>query len=346
MLRLKLSTVARFSVIGLVVGTAIGYVNFLIIGAQPETTIGWGVISGSMIGFVVGSLEVFVFFGRMRRAPFLGLLVSRVLAYTATFVVGLTAANAARLAEARAFSWGEAARFYLLEEGVFARDFFLVTIASVVFVWILQASQLQRGRDVFNFILGRYHRPQEMERVFLFVGLTSSTTIAEKLGHLTYSAFLQDFFFDINMAALPWSGEIYQYVGDEVIVSWPMKQGTDQARCIRCFFAMLDTVEARRGEYMERYGLFPRFRGGMHGGVVVVTWVGEIKKEIVYHGDVLNTAARIQEEAKGGPFACLASGELLDRLSLPDGVVATPVGEVPLRGKESALPLFGLEYAG
>ncbi len=343
MLRLKLIAVARFSAFGIVVGTAIGYVNFLIIGAQPQTTIGWGVISGLMIGAAVGGMEVFLFFGRMRQAPFLGLLAARMLAYTATFVVGLTAANAARLAEARAFSWGQAARFYLLEEGVFVRDFFHVTIASFVFVWILQASQLQRGRDVFNFIIGRYHRPQEMERVFLFVDLTSSTTIAEELGHLTYSSFLQDFFFDVNMAALPWRGEIYQYVGDEVVVSWPMNTGTDQARCVQCFFAMLDTVEARRDEYVERYGVYPRFRGGMHGGTVVVTWVGEIKKEIVYHGDVVNTAARIQGESKSGPFSCLASGELLNQITLPNGITATPVGEVPLRGKEFALPLFGLE---
>ena len=343
MLRLKLIAVARFSAFGIVVGTAIGYVNFLIIGAQPQTTIGWGVISGLMIGAAVGGMEVFLFFGRMRQAPFLGLLAARMLAYTATFVVGLTAANAARLAEARAFSWGQAARFYLLEEGVFVRDFFLGTIASFVFVWILQASQLQRGRDVFNFIIGRYHRPQEMERVFLFVDLTSSTTIAEELGHLTYSSFLQDFFFDVNMAALPWRGEIYQYVGDEVVVSWPMNTGTDQARCVQCFFAMLDTVEARRDEYVERYGVYPRFRGGMHGGTVVVTWVGEIKKEIVYHGDVVNTAARIQGESKSGPFSCLASGELLNQITLPNGITATPVGEVPLRGKEFALPLFGLE---
>ena len=346
MLRLKLVAVIRFSVIGLVVGTAIGYVNFRVIGGQPEVTIMWGVISGFMIGASVGSMEVFVFFGRMRRAPFLGLLVARVLAYAATFVVGLTAANAARVSEARGVSWGEAARFYLLEEGVFVRDFLLVTVASFVFVWILQATQLQRGRDVLNFILGRYHRPQEMERVFLFVDLTSSTTLAEKLGHLTYSAFLQDFFFDVNMAALPWRGEIYQYVGDEVIVSWPMKTGIDQARCVQCFFAMLDTVAARRDEYVERYGVYPMFRGGMHGGVVVVTWVGEIKKEIVYHGDVLNTAARIQGESKSGPFSCLVSGELLDQLDLPAGFTATPVGKVALRGKESALVLFGLEHTG
>ena len=345
-LRLKLMAVTRFSVIGLVVGTAIGYVNFLIIDAQPETTIGWGVISGLAIGAIVGGMEVFVFFGRMRRAPFLGLLATRVLTYTATFVVGLTAANAARLSEARGFTWGEAARFYLLDEGVFVRDFLLVTVAAVVFVWILQASQLQRGRDVFNFIIGRYHHPQEMERVFLFVDLTSSTTIAETLGHLTYSAFLQDFFFDVNMAVLPWKGEIYQYVGDEVTISWPMEMGTDQARCVQCFFAIIDTVEARKDEYISRYGVYPTFRGGMHGGSVVVTWVGEIKKEIVYHGDVLNTAARIQGESKSGPFSFLASGELLGQLTLPEGFTAAPVGEVALRGKEGTLPLFGLERTG
>jgi adenylate cyclase len=97
---------------------------------------------------------------------------------------------------------------------------------------------------------------------------------------------------------------------------------------------------------MEKYGVHPLFRGGVHGGPVVVTWVGEIKKEIVYHGDVLNTAARIQGESKSGRFALLASGELLGQLTLPKGLTATPVGEVALRGRGEPLLLFGLERAG
>lgn len=342
MLRLNLLRVARFALIGCVLGGILGYVNFLIVDAQPAANIVWGLLAGFMIGVTIGSMEVFVFFGRMRQPSFRRLLIVRLLVYTVTLSFWLTAANSYRLGEARGTSMVEAAGFYLFE-GPFGRDFVLVTLASLLFIWILQASQLQSGRDVFNFILGRYHQPQELELVFLFVDLTASTTIAEGLGPLTYSGFLQDFFFDLNTAVLPWRGSVYQYVGDEVIIVWPMKVGTEHARSVKCFFAIQDAIEANRERYLETYGVCPEFKGGLHGGVAVVTWVGEIKKEIVYHGDVLNTTARIQGEAKRGDYACLVSGDLLARLALPDGFASAPVGEVRLRGKEEQISLHGLE---
>ena len=342
MLRLNLQRVARFALFGLGVGGLMGYVNFLIVDAQPAANILWGLLAGFMIGSTIGATEVFVFFGRMRRMSFRRLSIARVGVYTATLSVWITAANAYRLAGARSTTMIEAAGFYVFD-GPFKRDFLLVTVASLLFIWILQASQLQRGRDVLNFILGRYHTPQESEMVFLFVDLTASTSIAEDLGHLRYSAFLQDFFFDLNIAVLPWRGVVYQYVGDQVIIVWPWQAATDNARCVECFFAMLDTVEANRERYIESYGICPRFKGGLHGGTAVVTWVGEIKKEIVYHGDVLNTAARIQHHAKENPYPCVASGELLENLTLPAGYSATDVGEVVLKGKEGALALCGLD---
>ncbi len=344
MLRLNLIRVVRFALLGLVVGGMLGYINFLIVDAQPGANILWGLLAGFMIGATVGTMEVFVFFGRMRHTSFRQLLALRLLVYIATLSVWLTAANAYRLAEARDTTMMEAARFYILD-GPFRRDFLLVSVASLVLIWVLQASQLQRSRDVFNFILGRYHTPQESEMVFLFVDLTASTSIAEDLGHLRYSAFLQDFFFDLNTAVLPWRGIVYQYVGDQVIIVWPWKVATDRARCIECFFAMQDTVEANRQRYIESYGICPEFKGGLHGGIAVVTWVGEIKKEIVYHGDVLNTAARIQGHAKDSPYPCVASGELLAGLTLPEGFESTEVGEVTLRGKDRALDLHGLKRA-
>lgn len=344
MLRLNLLRVARFALLGLGVGGLLGYVNFLIVDAQPGANILWGLLAGFMIGATIGTMEVFVFFGRLRRSSFRWLLLLRLLVYIVTLALWLTAANAYRLAEAGDTTMIEAARLYVME-GPFRRDFLLVTLASLLFIWILQASQLHRSRDVFNFILGRYHTPRESKMVFLFVDLTASTSIAEDLGHLRYSAFLQDFFFDLNTAVLPWRGAVYQYVGDEVIIVWPWRVATDQARCVECFFAMQDAVESNRQRYIEAYGIFPEFKGGLHGGIAVVTWVGEIKKEIVYHGDVLNTAARIQSHAKDSPYPCVASGELLAGLTLPEGFGSTDVGEVALRGKDATLELYGLERA-
>ena len=45
-----------------------------------------------------------------------------------------------------------------------------------------------------NLFLGKYHRPRKEERIVMFLDLTSSTAIAEKLDLYKYSSFLKDFF--------------------------------------------------------------------------------------------------------------------------------------------------------
>jgi len=51
-----------------------------------------------------------------------------------------------------------------------------------------------------------------------------------------------------------------------------------------------------KNKYLDLYGVYPEFKAGLHAGKVVVTWIGDIKKEIVYHGDVLNTTSRLEAE--------------------------------------------------
>ena len=59
----------------------------------------------------------------------------------------------------------------------------------------------------------------------MFLDLKSSTTIAEKIGHINFHKFINDFLFTISEAIISSKGEIYKYVGDEVIITWKMKEG-------------------------------------------------------------------------------------------------------------------------
>jgi len=95
---------------------------------------------------------------------------------------------------------------------------------------------------------------------------------------------------------------------------------------------------------MRKYGVYPEFKAGMYGGKVVVTWVGELKKEIVYVGDVLNTTSRIQESCKSLGKDFLISDELLKRINQLRKIKASFVEETILRGKESQIKLYSLEH--
>ncbi|MFT6415098.1 MAG: adenylate cyclase, partial [Dokdonia sp.] len=55
---------------------------------------------------------------------------------------------------------------------------------------------------------------------------------------------------------------------------------------------MEEIIHKKRTEYPSKYTLIPKFKLGIHTGKVIVANVGKQKKEIVDHGDVLNTTGR------------------------------------------------------
>ena len=128
----------------------------------------------------------------------------------------------------------------------------------------------------------------------MFLDMKSSTTIAEQLGHVEYFRLLNKYYADISDAIIQTAGEVYQYAGDEIIVSWDLKNGLANNNCIRCFFLIKKTFKKVSESYIKRFGLTPEFKAGFHYGKVTTGEIGVIKKEIFFTGDVLNTTARIQ----------------------------------------------------
>ena len=154
---------------------------------------------------------------------------------------------------------------------------------------------------------------------------------------------MKDYFYDITEAILLTEGEVYQYVGDEVILTWKTKKGLKNANCLRCFYYIKDHIYQLKDTYLQKYGYYPIFKAGLHGGTVVTTWIGELKKEIVFTGDVLNTTARIQEKCNESGEELLVSGELLKQLNLKNRFKTTFVDKLQLRGKQTEVSLYGVK---
>jgi len=180
----------------------------------------------------------------------------------------------------------------------------------------------------------------EVERIFMFLDITSSTSIAEKLGHVKYFELLNDFFNDLANPIEEHNGEIYQYVGDEVVVSWPLEDGIDRANCLNCFFDIVDTIENLSFRYLDRYELVPSFKAGMHFGKVSTGTIGTLKKEIIYTGDVLNTTSRIEGQCNIHKVNLLLSKDLLSKIPNENEFEFVEIGEISLRGKTSYVTLF------
>ena len=110
--------------------------------------------------------------------------------------------------------------------------------ACLMGIFILQVSDKFGQGILLNFLLGRYHKPKEESRIFMFMDLKSSTTIAEKLGNLKFGSFLKDYYSDITDAIRYSKAEVYQYVGDEIVLSWPVGKKTDMCKVAGTVFHM------------------------------------------------------------------------------------------------------------
>lgn len=231
--------------------------------------------------------------------------------------------------------WKTSRTFWLVAGYFFMCSFFFLFIKMV-------NDKFGRGQ-LFNMLIGRYRRPREMKRIFMFLDLKSSTTIAEEIGHYKYSQLIQDCFFDLNKIVSRHDANIYQYVGDEAVLTWSYKSGIKNNNCINLFFHYELAIMRRSKYYRKRYNLVPQFKAGIHGGDLIVVEVGSIKKEIAYHGDVINTTSRIQGKCNEFEKSLLISEDLIKEIKLNPKYEKIHIGELLLEGKQEPVRLFAID---
>ena len=170
--------------------------------------------------------------------------------------------------------------------------------------------------------------------------MKSSTSLAEQLGHKAYFRFLSDYYNQLSDAIIQFRGEVYQYVGDEIVITWKEKDGLHNQNCIRCFIAMKLKLQQKSDYFSTTYGMVPSFRAGLHLGKVTTGEIGALKKEIFFTGDVLNVTARIQKLCKSLEQDLLVSGDLVGKLSKSDALTFTSLGKMELEGRQEVVELF------
>ncbi len=218
----------------------------------------------------------------------------------------------------------------------------------IFFISIIFAHQMTSlvGRGITGkFLFARFKKPRIVERVFMFMDLNSSTTIAERIGPTQFFALIQDFMTDAGAEILEHGGEINKYVGDEIIIVWSVERGARNAAALRCVQAVHARLASRREYYEKRYGLVPEFKSGIHVGPAMVGELGDWKREIAYMGDVLNTTARIQGACKKLGAGVLVSEAYYEYLSEADRQGLRHAGRGRLRGKDELIRLYGIMQA-
>jgi adenylate cyclase len=316
------------------VGAAYAEMHVLQGGGQVLAVYGLtrGALTGAVIGVVLTSVDAFVLRGPvgapLRRAPFTVHVAVRTGVYLIVILLALKVGVSVFPSPG--------------ERGIESPDVLFSLAAAFVFAFIQDVNSLLGQNVLINFITGRYYAPRVESRVFLFIDMEGSTGSAERLGPLAFHRLLSRFVLDLTQPIVAARGEIHRYIGDELIATWKLKEGIDDGRCVAACFAAIDQLAKRAPDYRREFGAAVTVRAGLHCGPVVTGEMGTVRKEIVFLGDTVNTAARIQELCRETGDRVLASADLIDRLELPSGIAKRSLGDLRLRGKGADLALYAL----
>lgn len=299
------------------------------------------VASGLAIGIILGTVEYIMdklgqmaSFGKLIFVGSIVYLVTLLGAISFGFVIFTYLDNSNDI------SWSH------YKDAMLSKEILLVTAYCSIVICIVQFIKQVNNKfgpgNLWRMLIGVYYKPKEVERLIMFVDLKGSTSIAEKIGHIAYSRLLQDCFKDLNVIT-KYKANIYQYVGDEVVLIWEKKEGLNDSNYLRAFFAFTSRLKERSDYYTQTYGLVPEFKVGCNLGAVVVAEIGQIKREIAYHGDTINTAARIQGLCNEYGKQFLIS-ERLFNASLDSTTTYSfdKVGETTLKGKSEVTSLYSV----
>jgi adenylate cyclase len=295
-----------------------------------------GVAYGLVISAVIASISIFALEGPMR--SWLGGL-----SFTANLMVR-SAIYAAIIVPILYFQLGNLIAGVPLDPShkTFWIDITYSVACVVVANLALGITNIIGLRTFLNFIIGRYHTPVEENRFVLFVDIAGSTGLAERLGGIAIHRLLDRTFRLLSLSVIDYRGEVLNYVGDEVIVTWPERSGAVDSRPLRCFAAMRDELSRAASQLQREFGVVPRIRGSLHFGPVIVGEIGDLKRAIVFNGDVMNTAARLEELSRNVDGGFLASRTAMERFASVPPFAVRDLGRLPIRGRADGIDVVGI----
>jgi adenylate cyclase len=125
-----------------------------------------------------------------------------------------------------------------------------------------------------------------------------------------------------------------------MVVTWTAAGGREDARPIACLFAIQAALDEAAPKFEREFGVAPGIRAALHAGSVISGEVGGSKRDIVFHGDVMNTASRLEQATRTLDRRFLVSADALSRLTGTERYGLEPLGPQALRGRAAPVEVF------
>jgi class 3 adenylate cyclase len=214
-----------------------------------------------------------------------------------------------------------------------------VIVFSVIGIVVMRVVHFIGIETLFHLMIGTYHRPVIEQKVLIFIDINNSTGLADQLGALQIKSLVGKFLFDISKPITDHGGEIYLYKGDGLIAIWDWEEAVRADKLLSAIDAVFAAVRRERPSYMAQFGVVPAYRIGVHGGDVVVSEQGDIKRSIGIYGSTINLASRMEEAAKLHGVACAISGDVARALSGAGGRLHQ-IGSDKIQGISAEIPIY------
>jgi adenylate cyclase len=233
--------------------------------------------------------------------------------------------------------------YRIFQTSLFVSQMIRWLITFLFTILVIEVNEKYSPGVFFDILAGRYLTPKIQKRTVMFIDLVDSTAIAEQLGHKKYFRFIRDFIYFISLALLENDGQIYQYVGDEVVVSWIVKKPNANRKCLQALLDCKRLLQRNKNYFKKQYGVVPEFRAGIHTGEITIGEIGVIKKDLAMSGDTMNTAARLRSATSELNQKVIISKDFAAQTNLKNWE-SINLGLVDLKGKESAMELYALKF--
>jgi PAS domain S-box-containing protein len=180
-----------------------------------------------------------------------------------------------------------------------------------------------------------------LEAALLFCDIRSFTPIAEQLAPNQVVHMLNVYYSMMSEVIKKHNGEINQFVGDEIFVSFgaPLPIPQPEVCAVKCALGMINKLDEISKELNSIIKGSLKVGIGIHYGPIVAGNLGSVDRlSYSITGDAVNTAKRIESLSRKLPNAILISQPIYDKTS--DIVSTNPWDEVAIKGKNEKIKIY------
>lgn len=226
--------------------------------------------------------------------------------------------------------------------------------------WILNyISEIIERKRITN-IFGKYVAPQVVNEIIkggedglklggtrreittLFVDIRGFTPLSEKAQPEEVVHILNDYLELCEQSVFKYGGTVDKFIGDATmaIFNAPLDLNEHAFKAVQTAWNMKIGSQILQETLQEKFGHTVQFGIGINTGDAVVGNIGsKHRMDYTAIGDAVNTAARLESNAKGGQI--LMSKDTYEIVK--DKIEAKYLGEIKVKGKVNGVPIYELE---